>query len=508
VQARGLRVGEEGAQAVTRLSEKTLHRLPAGIERPAYDRAAVTAGIVHLGIGAFHRAHQAVVIDDRLAAGEMGWGIVGASLRAPDTYDALTPQDGLYTLAVRSAEPARHRIIGSVGEVLVAPEAPLRLLERLADPAIRIVSLTVTEKGYCHDPATGTLAEDHPDVRHDLTSNLPRSAVGIIVEALRRRRAAGVAPFTVLSCDNLPANGETVKRVLTRFAALRGADLGKWVADNLACPATMVDRIVPATTDADREDIARALGVEDAWPVVAEPFWQWVVEDHFPTGRPDLAASGVEMVKDVAPYELMKLRLLNGSHSTLAYLGYLCGYETVAEAIADEGIAETVRRLTDDATPVLRPLPGFDVAAYKASLIQRFANPALRHRTWQIAMDGTQKLPQRLVATVRERLAKGMSAGAPALGIAAWMRYVTGIDEKGAAIDVRDPLADKLAEIAREAGPVAERLAPALLAVREVFGDLSDEPRLAMPVKEALASLYAFGARDTARRFQAGELSL
>ena len=493
---------------MTRLSDKTLSRLPAGIKRPAFDRAAIRPGIVHLGIGAFHRAHQAVVIDDRLAAGEAEWGLVGASLRAPDTYDALTPQDGLYTLAVRSAAPTRYRIIGSVCEVLVAPEAPLKLLQRLADPAIRIVSLTVTEKGYCHDPATGTLAEDHPDIRHDLTSNLPRSAVGIIVEALARRRAAGVAPFTVLSCDNLPANGETVKRVLTRFAALRSVDLGKWVEDHLACPSTMVDRIVPATTDADRDEVARALGVEDAWPVVAEPFWQWVVEDHFPAGRPDLAAAGVEMVRDVAPYELMKLRLLNGSHSTLAYLGYLCGYETVADAIADAGIAGTVRRLMDDATPTLRPLPGFDVEAYKASLIQRFANPALRHRTWQIAMDGTQKLPQRLVATVRERLAKGLDAGAPALGIAAWMRYVTGIDEKGAVIDVRDPLAARLAEIARDAGPVAERLAPALLAVREVFGDLSDDPRLARPVTAALALLFAVGAKDTARRYVAGELSL
>ncbi|WP_293425561.1 mannitol dehydrogenase family protein [Phreatobacter sp.] len=482
--------------------------VPAVVARPAYDRATIRPGIVHLGIGAFHRAHQAVVIDDRLAAGEVGWGIVGASLRAPDTYDALTPQGGLYTLAVRSAGPTRHRIIGSVSEVLVAPETPLKLLERLADPAIRIVSLTVTEKGYCHDPATGALAEDHPDIRHDLTSNLPRSAVGIIVEVLARRRAAGVAPFTVLSCDNLPANGETVKRVLARFAALRNADLGRWVGDNLACPSTMVDRIVPATTDADREEIARALGVEDAWPVVAEPFWQWVVEDHFPSGRPDLAASGVEMVGDVAPYELMKLRLLNGSHSTLAYLGYLCGYETVADAIADTGIAGTVRRLVGDATPTLRALTGFDVEAYKASLIQRFANPALRHRTWQIAMDGSQKLPQRLVATVRERLGKGMAAGAPALGIAAWMRYVTGIDEKGAAIDVRDPMAGRLADIAREAGPVAERLAPALLSLSEVFGELAADPRLVRPVTAALASLYAVGAKETARRFQAGELAL
>jgi fructuronate reductase len=492
-----------------RLSEETIGLHAIGPPPRGYDRSAVTPGIVHLGIGAFHRAHQAVVIDDRLAAGETSWGIVGASLRSADTRDALKPQDWLYTLAVRSSGMPRFRFVGAISDILVAPEGPARLLERLADPAIRIVSLTVTEKGYCHDPATGALAEDHPDIRHDLVTDMPRSAVGYIVAALALRRAAGIAPFTVLSCDNLPANGETAKCVLTRFATLRDADLGRWVEDHLACPSTMVDRIVPATTDADREQVARALGVEDAWPVVAEPFWQWVVEDHFPAGRPDLAASGVEMVRDVAPYELMKLRLLNGAHSTLAYLGFLCGYETVAEAIMDEGIAGTVRRLMDDATPTLRPLPGFDVEAYKASLVDRFTNPSLRHRTWQIAMDGTQKLPQRLVATARERLAKGMGAGAPALGIAAWMRYVTGIDEKGAAIDVRDPMAGRLATIAREAGPVAERLAPALLALREVFGDdLASDPRLAQPVTTALTSLYAVGANATARRFAAGELVL
>ncbi|MGL4288302.1 MAG: mannitol dehydrogenase family protein [Phreatobacter sp.] len=494
---------------MTRLSNATLGGLAAGIARPAYDRGAVTTGIVHLGIGAFHRAHQAVVIDDRLAAGETSWGIVGASLRAGDTRDALKPQDGLYTLGIRSAEPTRFRVIGAISKVLVAPEDPERLLARLADPAVRIVSLTVTEKGYCHDPASGTLAEDHPDIRHDLSQDLPRSAPGYLVEALRRRRRAGHAPFTVLSCDNLPANGATVKRVLTRFASLRDADLSHWVDAELACPSTMVDRIVPATTDADRIEINAALGVSDAWPVVAEPFWQWVVEDHFPTGRPDLAASGVEMVGDVAPYELMKLRLLNGAHSTLAYLGYLAGYETVAAAVADQGILSVVTRLMDEATPTLRPLPGFDLESYKRDLRLRFANPALRHRTWQIAMDGSQKLPQRLVGPARERLALGQPIGVMALGIAAWMRYVTATDEKGAAIDLRDPLADRLKAIAAEAGPVAERLAPALLAVREIFAaDFAVDPRVVEPVTRALDSLFQVGSRETAARVARRELVL
>ncbi|CEJ15830.1 Mannitol 2-dehydrogenase [bacterium YEK0313] len=494
---------------MTRLANATLGALPAAVARPAYDRAAVSTGIVHLGIGAFHRAHQAMVIDDRLGAGETSWGIVGASLRAPDTRDALKSQDGLYTLAVRSAAPTRLRIIGAVSEVLVAPEDPERLIARLADPAVRIVSLTVTEKGYCHDPATGTLAEDHPDVRHDLGDVLPRSAPGLLVAALDRRRRAGRRPFTVLSCDNLPSNGATVKRVLARFAALRDAELGRWVAGELACPSTMVDRIVPATTEADRAEVDAALGVTDAWPVVAEPFWQWVVEDHFPSGRPDLAASGVEMVGDVAPFELMKLRLLNGSHSTLAYLGFLAGYETVAEAIADPGLAAVVTRLMDEATPTLRPLSGFDIESYKRDLKIRFANPALRHRTWQIAMDGSQKLPQRLIAPARDRLAGGRGIGVMALGIAAWMRYVTAVDEKDTAIDLRDPLSDRLKAIAAAAGPAADRLAPALLAIPDIFGtDMAADPRFAGPITRALASLFAVGARETAARVGRGELDL
>ncbi|QCK85697.1 mannitol dehydrogenase family protein [Phreatobacter aquaticus] len=478
---------------------QTLAALPATVARPAYDRARITPGIVHLGIGAFHRAHQAVVIDDRLNAGETSWGIIGASLRSPDTRDALNPQDGLYTLAVRSAAPPQYRLIGSISDVLVAPEDPEALLARLADPAIRIVSLTVTEKGYCHDPATGSLNEDHPDVRHDLTAALPRSAPGYLVEALARRRKAGLKPFTVLCCDNLPSNGATVKRVLTRFATLRDPDLGRWLADELACPSTMVDRIVPATTDEDRAQVSQALGLIDAWPVMAEPFWQWVVEDHFPTGRPDLAASGVELVKDVAPFELMKLRLLNGSHSTLAYLGYLSGRETIADAVGRDVLRKVVSRLMEEATVTLKPLPGFDLDAYKASLLNRFANPALRHRTWQIAMDGSQKLPPRLVAISRDRLVRGLPVGVAALGIAAWMRYVAGPDEAGRPIDLRDPMADRLKALAAGAGGDPAKLAKALLGVEAIFGaDLPADPRFSAEVARHLAGLMTQGAERTA----------
>lgn len=347
----------------TRLGRANLDRLPSAIRRPAYDRSRVTPGIVHLGLGAFHRAHQAVVIDDCLAAGGSSWGIVGASLRSPDTRDALAPQDHLYTVAVRAAEGTEHRVIGALLDSVVAREKPAALVDRMADPAIRIVSLTVTEKGYCHTPQTCDLDERHPDVVHDLNNfDAPRSAPGFIVAALARRRAQGLAPFTVLCCDNLAANGHTVQRIVTQFAALRSKDLGKWIADSTAFPSTMVDRIVPETTDADRDAISNALGMRDAWPVMTEPFTQWVVEDRFTAGRPDFAAAGVELVTDVKPFELMKLRLLNASHSALAYLGYLAGYETIADTMLDPHFARLAAQVMEEAAVTLTMPVGTDLA--------------------------------------------------------------------------------------------------------------------------------------------------
>lgn len=479
-----------------RLSNANLGRLPDQIRRPGYDRAGVTPGIVHLGIGAFHRAHQAVVIDDLLAAGATDWGIIGASLRSADTQDALAPQDCLYTLAVRSGTGTEHRIIGSVLATEVAKNNPAHLIARMADPATRIVSLTITEKGYCHTPQTGELDTDHPDIVHDLAHpDAPRSAPGFIVAALARRRAAGVTPFTVLSCDNLSPNGHTVKRILTQFAQLRSPELGKWIAGQVACPSTMVDRIVPETTDADRAAVSSELGMTDAWPVITEPFTQWIVEDNFSVGRPDLARAGVQLVADVTPFEHMKLRLLNASHSALAYLGYLAGYETVAAAMSDDGFAAFARGVMENAAVTLSMPAGTDLAGYSASLLQRFANPALHHRTWQIAMDGSQKLPPRLLGTMQDRLRQGLSIDTHALAVAGWMRYVTASDEKGRPIDVRDPMAGELADIAKTAGPVADRLAPALFDVRSIFGEFGTDPRLRGAVTRALAQLYELGAR-------------
>jgi fructuronate reductase len=394
-----------------------------------------------------------------------------------------------------------------VRKLLVGPEDPGALLAAMCDPGTRIVSLTVTEKGYCHDPATGELDQNHADIRADLLApDTPRSAPGFLVEALRRRRAAGTPPFTVLCCDNLPANGETVRRVLAGLGRLRDPVLGDFIRNEVAFPSTMVDRIVPATTDADRAMVRMAITLDDAWPVMTEPFTQWVIEDSFgPLGRPRLEDSGAQLVANVAPFELMKLRLLNGSHSTLAYLGYLAGYATVAETMADGAFARLVERLMAEVTETLPVAPGADVGRYRAALIDRFRNPALKHRTWQIAMDGSQKLPQRLLGTARDRLADGAPLGLVALGVAGWMRYVTGTDEAGQPIEVKDPLAARLRNIADAAGPVAEKLAPALMAVTEIFGeDLPRDPRFAEPVKAALAKLFADGAAPTVRAAVAG----
>lgn len=485
-----------------RLSDAALAALPAKVARPGYDRSRVETGIVHLGIGAFHRAHQAVYTDTVLGNGDLRWGIVGASLRSGDTRDALSPQDGLYTVCARDGGGEHMRVIGSITGLLVAPEEPEALLAAMVRPEVRIISLTVTEKGYCHAPATGQLDEAHPDIRHDLANpDRPRSAIGFIVEAIARRHAAGLSPFTLLSCDNLPANGTTLKRVVTRFAELRDADLGRFVSAEIACPSTMVDRIVPATTEADRAAVRDMIGLEDAWPIATEPFSQWVIEDDFPTGRPNWEEAGATFVKNVDAYELMKLRLLNGSHSTIAYLGYLAGHETVAEAVAAPGFAELVRGLMDEeVTPTLPLLPGIDLAAYKADLMARFGNPALRHRTWQIAMDGSQKLPQRLLNTIRDRLRVKAPFPRLALGVAAWMRYAAGRDENGVSIDVRDPLADRIRR-QTETATSAAALVEAFLRLEQVFGsDLPAEPRFRVEVQDAVDQLLRHGAAATVRQ--------
>lgn len=485
---------------MTRLSSKSLAGLPASARRPTYDRAALTPGIVHLGLGAFARAHLAEYTEDALERAFGPWGIVGASLQRPDQRDRLKPQDGLYTFLKRAPEGPQLRVIGSVLDVLVAPENPSALVARLCAAETRIVSLTVTEKGYCHDPATGKLRDDHPDILHDLEHpEAPRSAVGLITAALRIRKAEGLAPFTALSCDNLPHNGKVLAGLVRDFASLRDDGLAAWIEANGAFPATMVDRIVPATTDADIAEVAALLGAEDAAPVIGEPFRQWAIQDSFVSGRPEWQLAGAQMVSEVAPFEFMKLRMLNGAHSCLAYLGYLAGHETVAEASADPVLARMLEGLWTEVIPTVPAPEGVDLGDYAHALLVRFRNPAIRHRTWQIAMDGSQKLPQRLLGTIRDRIRAGAPFEHLALGVAAWMRYVSGSDEKGAAIDVRDPLAAEFARIAAAAGRDARALSEGLIGIEAIFGgDLPREAAFTETVARHLDSLFAKGARATA----------
>jgi fructuronate reductase len=484
-----------------RLSAANLSALPANVVRPVYDRSALRTGIVHLGIGSFHRAHQAVYTDSVLANGDLRWGIVGASLRNSDTRDALKPQNFLYTLNLR-AETETLRVIGSLQDILVAPENPAALIETLCQPSVAVVSLTVTEKGYHYDPATRALNEDDANILHDLAQpHAPRTAFGFIAAAILRRRGLGITPFTVLCCDNLPANGRTLHGLLSRYAQLVSPDLGGFVRNEIRCPDTMVDRIVPATTDDDRLHLSETVGIDDLWPVVAEPFTQWVIEDRFSGARPAWDEAGATFVSDVAPFESMKLRMLNGSHSALAYLGYLAGHDTVAEAMDDDALAGFVEGLMADTIPTFDLPSNIDVNAYKTSLLTRFRNRALHHRTWQIAMDGSQKLPQRILGPVRDRLAKGLPIERHALVVAGWMRYVTGIDERGRPIDVRDPLLKSFQERLHGAGGNAVRIVGDLLGLKAIFGDdLPADQRFRQAVSGALSNIYSLGSRQAVDR--------
>ncbi|MGZ9812520.1 mannitol dehydrogenase family protein [Pseudoroseicyclus sp. H15] len=458
-------------------------------------------GIVHLGLGAFFRAHGAIYVEEAMAASGGDWGIVGVSLKSPGQRDRLAPQGGLYTAVELGPEGEVPRLVSSVQQVLVAPEDPAAVLAALG--AAELVTLTITEKGYCHVPATGRLNRDHPDIQADLADPArPASAIGYLARALDARRKAGQAPFTVLSCDNIPQNGRLLRGLVLELAGLIDAELAEWIGEKVAFPSSMVDRIVPATTEDDIARVEALTGHHDAAPVMHEPFRQWVVEDHFCAPRPDLGAVGVELVADVTPFEHMKLRCLNGTHSALAYLGYLAGAETIAEAVSRPALAGYVRHLwAEEIIPVLTPPPGTSLEAYAEALFQRYANPAIRHRTWQIAMDGSQKLPQRILGSVAENLEAGREPRGLFLTIAAWMAYTSGRDLSGAPIDVRDPLAERLAGC--WPGEPAEVVAR-YLEIGEVFGESTDRAALQAGVTEALTLLLEQGAEGAAEAVTSG----
>ncbi|WP_309630229.1 mannitol dehydrogenase family protein [Brevundimonas sp.] len=459
---------------MSRLSNATLAGLPDEVERPGYDRAAVRTGVVHLGIGAFHRAHQALVFDDALRTGDLRWGVLGVSLRSPGVRDQLNPQDGLYSVVMRDGVDDHTRIIGAVQGVLVAPEDPAAVVAAMASPEVQLVTLTVTEKGYRLDPASGGLLTGDPDVAADLADlSTPRTAPGFLVAALAERRRRSLPPFTVVSCDNLPHNGARVRAAVLAMAEAHDPTLAAWIGAEGAFPQTMVDRIVPATTPDDIDAQAARVGARDEGMVKTEPFTQWVIEDHFVGARPDFAALGVQLTPEVAPWEDAKLRLLNGAHSSIAYLGGLAGHAFVHEVVAIPAFRAFVERLWNEAETTLNPPPGLDIPAYRRDLMARFSNPALQHRTRQIAMDGSQKLPQRLLATIAARLDADQSIDALALGVAGWIGWQDGVTETGERFTVDDPMAAPLAAALAEAVTATDRVR----AVCSLSGIVS--PRLA-----------------------------
>ncbi len=413
---------------------------------------------------------------------------------------ALAPQDGLYSVLERGAAEVSLRVVGSVREMLFLGGERDSVLARIADPRVRVVTLTVTEKGYCHDPATGRINFLHPDIAHDLAHpDSPTSTIGVLVAGFAARRAAGAGALNVVCCDNLPHNGRTVAGIVTEYAQAADPSLADWIGTHVAFPCTMVDRIVPATTDADFAEAARLLQVADAAPVVAEPYTSWVIENRFAAARPPWEEAGAQLVADVAPFETMKLRLLNGSHSTLAYLGFLAGHEFIWQASADPHLATLIERLmVDEVMPTLSAPPGVDLRAYGAQIRERFRNSALPHRTRQIAMDGSQKLPQRLLATVRARLDGGGSIAHLALAIAGWIRYASGTDGDGKPFAVADPLAAKFAAIAAAAHGNSSQIADGFLDLVEVFGaDLSANAVFRRAVRRDVGGLFRDGVRRT-----------
>jgi len=500
---------------MTSLSQHLLPALAEGLPGatpvtvPSYDRSQLRAGIVHFGVGGFHRAHQAMYLDTLMNQGKaLDWAICGVGVLPGDRHmlDVMEAQDHLYTLVIKHPDGRREaRVIGSIVGYLFAPDDPEAVIEKMASPEIRIVSLTITEGGYNFHHVTGEFDDAAPAVQADLAEGaVPGTVFGLVTEALARRRARGVPPFTVMSCDNIQGNGDVARKMFTAFARLRDPELGAWMEAEVPFPNSMVDRITPVTTDADRATVQSDHGYTDAWPVVCEPFTQWVLEDHFVPadsgpGRPPYDEAGVQLVPDVEPYELMKLRLLNASHQGMGYFGYLAGHRYAHEAAQDPDLARFLLDYMDrEATPTLRPVPGVDLDAYKRRLIERFSNEHIRDTLARLCAESSDRIPKWLVPVIRENLAAAdageeREVGRSAAVVASWARYAEGVDEAGEPIAVVDRLKEPLmAAAARQAD---EPLA--FVAQREVFGDLVDDPRFTEPYLAALASLHERGARAT-----------
>lgn len=478
------------------LKETSLSRLSGSVRVPHYDRHSLKSGIVHIGVGGFHRAHQALYLDNYFHQTlDRHWGICGVGLLEQDRRlrDAFEAQDCLYTLVERGHGGDTARIIASIHKYLFAPDDPQAVIEVLAAPECRIVTLTITEAGYYYLEGSGEFDFNHPTIQSDLQH--PESPVGIfgfLSAALNRRRHQGLAPFTVLSCDNLQGNGAIAQKMLLAFAKLYDPSLGDWIAENVAFPNSMVDRITPVTTDLEKTMVAEQFKIIDAVPVVAEPFLQWVIEDSFCAGRPDWETVGVQMTNNVHPYELMKIRLLNASHVLIGYLGLLVGYRYVHEVIADAIFREAVVALMEEVTATLQPVPGIDLSHYKSTLIQRFANPKIQDQLPRLCLNGSAKLPKFILGSIRDQLDRGGAIDYLSLAIASWCLYLKGRDEQGQTILIEDPLADLLQQQSRlgKLDPIP------LLNISEVFGDdLAHSPHFVSTVTRELAELNEIGVR-------------
>jgi mannitol 2-dehydrogenase len=466
---------------------------------PSYDRAALRAGIVHFGVGGFHRAHQAMYVDRLMNEGKaLDWAICGVGVMPADERmrQVLDAQDGLYTLVVKAPDGnLEARVIGSIVEYLFAPDDPEAVIEKMAAPEIRIVSLTVTEGGYNFHAVTGEFMADNPDVQHDLDpANPPRTTFGLITAAIERRRERGVPAFTIMSCDNIQGNGDAARRSFVAYARLRDPGLAAYVAENVRFPNSMVDRITPVTTDDDRDQVRKQFGIADGWPVVCEPFTQWVLEDSFGDGRPPFEEAGVQVVPDVEPYELMKLRLLNASHQGLCYFGRLAGYRLVHEVAQDQLFARFLLGYMErEATPTLAPVPGVDLREYQHQLIDRFSNAQVRDTVARLCAESSDRIPKWLLPVIRRNLDTGGDILLSTAVVASWARYDEGVDEQGQPIEVVDRLKEPLMAAAAK-----QRENPlAFIENREVFGDLVDNERFVSAYRSVLSSLHHKGARAT-----------
>jgi mannitol 2-dehydrogenase len=479
------------------LSARTLATLDRRVAIPGYDRSALGGGIVHVGVGGFHRAHQAVYLDELCRKGLIGWSITGAGVLPGDAAmaAALQPQDHLYTLVTRDARATNVRVIGSIVDYVLATPSVDPLVARLAQPATRIVSLTITEGGYPVDETTGAFLAPPKDA-------LP-PAFDALARALRARRDAGLGGFTILSCDNIMGNGDTARTATLGVCAMVEPGLEEWVDQNVAFPNGMVDRITPQTADADREFLATEYGLIDRWPVVAETFIQWVIEDDFPYGRPPYQDAGVLLTDDVRPYETLKLRILNAGHSTTTYMAALVGHVYIHEIMADRLLATYMQRFHDDeATPSLPAVPGIDVEDYKRVVAERFANPAVRDQVARVCLDGSSKFPKFLIPTIESQLDKGGQVKLSALALAGWCQYLLGKDDQGREITLAD---DPRLDLARAHAEASRSDPAAFLGLSVVFPErLRQDPVFRPAFVDALTSIREVGVHATLERWLGG----